>query len=115
MIDDYEVNHKMTKEERNEVIGSLVQKYQGCLKLIACLGDKIHDSRASLLNLAFGLDKPGEVKVSGAGFTVKDKDVHVNTEALRELLDRYHQALAEKTRLEGLLKDVGLDSTIRSR
>ena len=110
----------MTDEERNAAIGALVVEYEENERLIATLRSLFHSIGSDLELLGDALGRlPSEVEATDSEFHVHIGNpkppvlrTSVSFDNIRDHLDTWHKALANKERLEDCLRQAGLEKLI---
>ena len=110
----------MTEEERNAAIGSLVVEYEENERLIATQRAILHRVGEDLELLGDALGRlPSEVEATDSEFHVHIGNpkppvlrTSVSFDNIRDHLDTWHKALANKERLEDCLRQAGLEKLI---
>ena len=107
----------MTEEVRNAAIGALVVEYEENERRIATLKSLLYKIGTDLELLGRELQRvPPEVKATDAEFRFRLHSAvpcaSVSSNDLRDHLDTWHKALANKERLEDCLRQAGLEKLI---
>ena len=110
----------MTDEERNAAIGALVVEYEENERLIATQRSILHRVGEDLTHLGIALrGNQSGIEVTGSDLTatiIRDRrsvpSTSVSSNDLRDHLDTWHKALANKERLEDCLRQAGLEKLI---
>ena len=109
----------MTNEERNAVIGKLVQSYADNEKTFAALNVEIKEFHLNLGGLSRWLERPDDIvslKHNGKSvFALKqneDERIEADISKLHALLNAYHDALDKKDDMAKSLRQAGLEKII---
>ena len=90
----------MTQDERNPIMGALVNRYNDNQELLVCIKEKIPFIQNNLVMLSRALGSPQHVKLIGDGWvlfeTDKGETLKVYSQEVTDLLSDYHKAILGK-------------------